>query len=93
MARLSLSREDRLRLAVEVSLWCPDPGVGKRRVHQPQGRLERLGHATASTALDTWSHPIPVQEEAAELITGLAPAENRSMSFACLAAPVSPRAG
>jgi integrase len=33
---------------------------------------ERLGHATVSIALDTYSHAIPVmQEEAAALIAGL----------------------
>ena len=33
---------------------------------------ERLGHATVSITLDTYSHAIPaLQEEAAELIAGL----------------------
>ena len=35
-------------------------------------RCERLGHATVSITLDTYSHAIPaMQEEAAALIAGL----------------------
>ena len=42
------------------------------RGHPPQGRLERLGHATVSITLDTYSHAIPaMQEEAAALIAEL----------------------
>jgi integrase len=38
----------------------------------PKVISERLGHATVSTSLDTYSHAIPaLQEEAAERIAGL----------------------
>jgi len=38
----------------------------------PKVVSERLGHATVSITLDTYSHAIPaLQEEAAALITGL----------------------
>ena len=38
----------------------------------PKVIFERLGHATVSTSLDTYSHAIPaLQEEAAERIAGL----------------------
>ena len=38
----------------------------------PKVVTERLGHATVSITLDTYSHAIPaLQEEAAELIAGL----------------------
>ena len=37
-----------------------------------RSRPERLGHATVSITLDTYSHAIPaMQEEAAALIAGL----------------------
>jgi hypothetical protein len=32
---------------------------------------ERLGHATVSITLDTYSHAIPAMQEAAALIAGL----------------------
>ena len=39
---------------------------------QPPGICGRLGHATVSITLDTYSHAIPaMQEEAAALIAGL----------------------
>ena len=39
---------------------------------QPKVVSERLGHATVSITLDTYSHAIPaMQEEAAALIAGL----------------------
>ena len=41
----------------------------------PKVVWERLGHATVSITLDTYSHAIPaLQEEEAERITGLVPA-------------------
>jgi hypothetical protein len=40
--------------------------------HPPDVVSERLGHATISITLDTYSHAIPaMQEEAAALIAGL----------------------
>jgi integrase len=39
---------------------------------RPEVASERLGHATVSTTLDTYSHAVPAaQEEAAALIAGL----------------------
>jgi integrase len=37
----------------------------------PKVVSERLGHATVSITLDTYSHAIPALEEAAALIAGL----------------------
>ena len=57
----------------------PDPARGHLWLHcalqagiHPKGVSERLGHATISVTLDTYSHAIPaMQEEAAALIAGL----------------------
>jgi len=58
-----------------------DPAHDLRRTHatlalragiHPKVVSERLGHATVSITLDTYSHAIPaMQEEAAQLIAGL----------------------
>ena len=49
----------------------------------PKVISERLGHATVSITLDTYSHAIPaLQEEAAERIAGLVLAEGQSLGEA-----------
>lgn len=42
----------------------------------PKTMSERLGHATVAITMDTYTHAIPaLQQEAAELIAGLAAGE------------------
>jgi integrase len=49
-----------------LGAWTPVPAI------HPKVVSERLGHATVSTTLDTYSHAIPaLQEEAAALIAEL----------------------
>ena len=61
---------------------CDSLAPCRRRVATPHASIargsgpERLGHATVSITLDTYSHAIPaLQEEEAALIAGLVLAE------------------
>jgi integrase len=71
--RVHPSREGRRASAHQV----PRPAAHARdartrRRHPPEGRVRRLGHASITITLDTYSHAIPaMQETAAELVASL----------------------
>jgi integrase len=71
-ARQLRGRQPLLQAGGQGSQAARDPPARLATGIHPKVVSERLGHATVSITLDTYSHAIPaMQEEAAALIAGL----------------------